>query len=87
MLPVIGRVLGGVAPALEQGGDDRPDGDRQRERRRQGQQHREIEGARLDVGRVARRRSRSIARLIVGRIAVPSAVPMIDSGSWFSRSA
>jgi len=31
--------------------------------------------------------SRSIARLIEGRMAVPSAVPMIDSGSWLSRSA
>jgi hypothetical protein len=30
---------------------------------------------------------RSMARLIEGRIAVPSAVPMIDSGSWFRRSA
>jgi hypothetical protein len=31
--------------------------------------------------------SRAIAWLMAGRIATPSAVPMIDSGYWLSRSA
>ena len=50
MLPVIRARFDAIFAALEQRADDRPGGDRQRERRGQGQQHRQVEGAGLDVG-------------------------------------
>ena len=52
MLPVIARILDAIFAALVERADDRPGRDHQRQRRRQGQQHRQVEGAGLDVGRL-----------------------------------
>ena len=72
---------------LEQAADDRLGRKDEGDRRRQGQEQRELDAAVLRVHRLGVVAGRLSWRETVGSRMVPRPMPIRPSGSWFSRSA